>query len=121
DDNLSTEELSISNINPVTRAIAKGDMTYKTSPIEVNFVYSPFGSYQVIGFMADKYFAGYTANSTISKNRKISTIGSGQLQKVLLDDEDQRVVSEGGTLTLAEGYVLKAKEVDIGGGPRQVW
>jgi S-layer protein (TIGR01567 family) len=121
DDNLSTEELSINNINPVTRVIAQGDMTYKTSPIEVNFVYSPFGSYQVIGFMADKYFAGYTANSTISKNRKISTIGSGQLQKVLLDDEDKRVVTEGGTLTLNEGYVLKAKEVDIGGGPRQVW
>ncbi len=120
DDNLSTEELSINNINPGTRVIMQGDMTYKTSPIEVNFVYSPFGSYQVIGFMADKYFAGYTENSTISKNRKISTIGSGQLQKVLLDYEDQRVVAEGGTLTLSEGYVFKAKQVDIGGGPRQV-
>lgn len=121
DDNLSTEELSINNINPAARAIAEGDMTYKTSPIEVDFVYSPFGSYQVIGFMADKYFAGYTGNSTISKNKEMSTIAGGQLQRVLFDDEDRRVVTVGGTLTLQDGYVLKMREIDIGAGPGQIF
>ncbi|MCZ7363086.1 MAG: S-layer protein domain-containing protein, partial [Candidatus Methanoperedens sp.] len=121
DDNQSTEELTINNINNVTRTIKKGDAHYRTSPIDVSFTYSGFGKYQVIGFLADKFFAGYTENSAISGNKKISTIGSTQLQKVLLDEEDKHLVLEGGTLTLNEGYMLKVKEVDIGGGPRQVW
>ncbi len=118
DDNLTTEELTINNIK---RTIAEGDVSYKTSPAEVSFDYSAFGKYQVIGFMAGKYFAGYTRNSSISGNKEISTIGSGQLHRVLLDDEDRRVVSEGGTFTLKEGYVLRLKEIDIGAGPRQIW
>ncbi len=118
DDNLSTEQLTINNIK---RTIDPGDVSYATSPIEVSFNYPNFGKYQIIGFMADRYFAGYTANSTISDNKIISTIGNGQLQKVLFDDETQRVVYVGGTLTLMEGYVLQMKEIDVGAGPGQVW
>jgi S-layer protein (TIGR01567 family) len=121
DDNLSTEELTIHNINNITRKIKESDLRYKTLPAEVSFDYSPFGNYEVIGFMADKYFAGYTAKSVISGNKMISTIGSAQLHRVLLDEEDKHLVFEGGTLTLNEGYVLNVKQVDIGGGPRQVW
>jgi hypothetical protein len=36
--------------------------------------------------MADKYFAGYTVNSTVIGNKEKSTIGSGILLKMLLDD-----------------------------------
>lgn len=121
DDNLSTEKLTLKNINNVTRVIQEGDALYQTSPIDVSFVFSDFGKYQVIGFMADRYFAGYTENSVISGNKKISTIVSAQLQKVLFDEEDRHLVEEGGTLTLNEGYVFKVKQVDIGGGLRQVW
>ncbi len=116
-DNLGTEELTIRDIK---RSIAKGDIIYSTSPLEVDFDYSGFGKYQVIGFMADKYFAGYTTNSVISNRESKSVLGVNQLHKVLLDDEEKRVVNEGGTLTLKEGYVLKMKEVDIGAGPGQV-
>ncbi|HEY9247209.1 MAG TPA: S-layer protein domain-containing protein, partial [Candidatus Methanoperedens sp.] len=113
DNNQSTEELTINNIK---RTIAQGDINYNTSPIEVSFNYSAFGRYRVIGFMADKYFAGYTSNSIIAGNTEKSAIGSGQLLRVLLDDSDKRVVSEGGTFTMKEGYILKVKQVDIGGG-----
>lgn len=118
DENLGTEKLTITDID---RTIEEGDLTYTTMPIEVNFEYSKFGKYQVIGFMADKYFAGYTRNSVISGNDVISTLGKSQLHKVLLDDEEKRVINEGGTLTLKEGYVLKMTEVDISAGPGQVW
>lgn len=118
DNNLSTEELTINNIK---RTIAQGDISYITSPIEVSFDYSDFGKYQVIGFMADKYFAGYTPNSAVTGNKEESTIGNGILLKVLLDDSDRRVVSQGGSFTLNEGYVLKVTEIDIGGAPRQAW
>ncbi|MFH0904748.1 MAG: S-layer protein domain-containing protein [Methanobacteriota archaeon] len=118
DENLGTEKLTISDIK---RTIDEGDLTYSTMPIEVEFEYSRFGKYQVIGFMADKYFAGYTSNSVISGNDVISTLGKSQLHKVLLDDEEKRVINEGGTLTLKDGYVLKMTEVDISAGPGQVW
>jgi S-layer protein (TIGR01567 family) len=118
DNNLSTEELTINNIK---RTISQGDISYTTSPIEVSFDYSDFGKYQVIGFMADKYFAGYTSNSTVTGNKEESTIGGGILLKVLLDDSNRRVVSQGSSFTLNEGYVLKVTEIDIGGSPRQAW
>ena len=117
-DNLGTEELTIYSIS---RSIAKGNLVYTTRPMEVNFDYSGFGKYQVIGFMADKYFAGYTSRSVISNNDAISLLSSSQLHKVILDDGDKRVINEGGTLTLKEGYVLKMTEVDISAGPGQVW
>src|SRR3990170_2060551 len=82
-DNLGTEELTIYSIS---RSIAEGNLVYKTSPMEVNFDYSGFGKYQVIGFMADKYFAGYTSRSVISNNDAISLLSSSQLHKVILDD-----------------------------------
>jgi len=67
DDDLTTEEISIRNIG---RTIAAGDITYTTSPIEIKFNYSGFGKYTIIGFMADRYFAGYTENSIISDIKK---------------------------------------------------
>ncbi|MCX9011102.1 MAG: S-layer protein domain-containing protein [Candidatus Methanoperedens sp.] len=118
DENLGTEELKIRDIK---RNIDEGDIVYRTSPMEVSFGYSGFGKFQVIGFMADKYFAGYTGNSIISNKETKSALGSKQLHKILMDDDDKRVVSEGGTLTLREGYVLQMKEVDISAGPGQVW
>lgn len=117
DENLGTEELTIRDIK---RTIDRGDLTYTSMPIEVEFEYSRFGRYQVIGFMADKYFAGYTSNSVISGKDRISTLGGSQLHKVLLDDDEKRVINEGGTMTLKEGYVLKMTEVDISAGPGQV-
>jgi len=118
DENLGTEELTITGIK---RTIGRGDLTYTSMPIEVEFEYFGFGRYQVIGFMADKYFGGYTRNSIISGKETISTLGSSQLHKVILDDEEKRIINEGGTLTLKDGYVLKMTEVDISAGPGQVW
>ena len=118
DENLGTEKLTITDID---RTIEEGDLTYTTMPIEVDFEYPRFGKYQVIGFMADKYFAGYTSESETSGNDAISLLGKNQLHKVLLDDEEKKVINEGGTLTLKEGYVLKMTEVDISGGPGQIW
>ncbi len=100
------------------RNIRKGNIVYSTTPEEVNFGYSSFGSYQVIGFMADKYFAGFSQNTTIIKARPSvnfadkNALGQGQLHRVLMDDGDQRTVSVGGTLTLKNGYVLKATDID---------
>ncbi len=98
------------------RSIGENNLIYTTTPQSVSFKYKKFGSFNVIGFMAEKYFAGYTTNSTGITSTAISTISSKQLHKVLADDDTQRAVYAGSTLTLNEGYVLKVKDVDITGG-----
>ncbi|MDD1744931.1 MAG: hypothetical protein LUQ20_03860 [Candidatus Methanoperedens sp.] len=120
DKGIGTEDMK-AQISTTSDSIPAGNLIYSTSPQEINFADKDFGSYEVIGFMADKYFAGYNGNSVISGNKEISSIGSGQLQKVLLDDTDRRVVSEGGSLTLKDGYMIKINSVDVGAGPGQVW
>jgi S-layer protein (TIGR01567 family) len=99
------------------RTISAQNLDYTTTPEEVSFGYSGFGSYQVIGFMADKYFAGYTSN-TLPPNPTSpvgikSTLAQGQLHKVLIDDDTKRSVSVGSTVALQEGYVLKAVDIDL--------
>ncbi|HEY9206645.1 MAG TPA: S-layer protein domain-containing protein [Candidatus Methanoperedens sp.] len=118
DEGIGNENLKLARPLDGSRTIKDGDLLYTTTPQEVSFGYSGFGSYEVIGFMADKYFAGYTASSnppnpTASIDAK-SVLSQGQLHKVLIDDDTKRTVSLGGTLALQEGYVLKAKDIDPG-------
>ena len=95
-------------------------MIYSTTPEDVKFTYSNFGRYQVIGFMAEKYFAGYTAESVPSTLNPTTNVGeksvidSGQLHKVLIDDDTKRTIAVGSTLALKDGYVLKAIDIDMG-------
>ncbi len=118
DGGIGTESLRLAEPLDGGRTIKDGNLLYTTTPQEVNFGYSGFGSYEVIGFMADKYFAGYTAgsqppNPTTGVGAK-SVLGQGQLHKVLIDDDTRRTISLGSTLTLQEGYVLKAVDIDLG-------
>src|SRR3990172_1808346 len=82
------------------------------SVIEALHAYAPWGKYQTVMYLSEKYFAGYTTNSFISSYQKISTMESNRLHKVLLDDSVKRVVYAGSTLTLKSGYVLKVKDID---------
>jgi S-layer protein (TIGR01567 family) len=114
---VGTESITMTMNSYTDRTINAGNIVYDTAPEEVAFGYSGFGSYQVIGFMADKYFAGYTAN-TVPPNPTTtvgvkSALAQGQLHKVLMDDDTKRTISVGGTLALQEGYVLKAVDIDL--------
>ncbi|VVB96937.1 S-layer protein [uncultured archaeon] len=118
-DDVGTENITITLNSYSDRTINKNDLDYSTTPQEVSFVYSGFGKFQVIGFMADKYFAGYTANTkppnpkpSVTFDGK-SVIASGQLHKVLMDDDTKKTISLGSTMTLQEGYVLKAVDIDM--------
>ncbi len=120
DDGIGNESLKIDQtLDGAGSSIDDGKLIYRTTPQEVRFGFDRFGSYQVIGFMADKYFAGYTDSSlsdtTLSPTTSIgakSVLAQGQLHKVLIDDDTQRSISVGSTLTLKEGYVLKAADID---------
>ena len=109
-----TETLTVSNIN--LSIINPGQLIYSTRQKEVSFNYPDFGKYQAIGFLTEKYFAGYTANTTpphpTSEINRLSTIAHGHIHKVLIDENIKRTISIGGTLALKEGYVLKATDID---------
>jgi S-layer protein (TIGR01567 family) len=103
-----------------SRSIPADALVYTTTPQEVGFKYAGFGKYQAIGFMADRYFAGYTSNTltnivtrpTITFNG-LSTISHGSLHKVLIDDDTKTTIAVGSTIALQEGYVLKATDIDL--------
>jgi len=100
------------------RNIAKNGLQYETKPIKTEFEYGDWGSYQVIGFMAERYFAGYTRNSSFV-NDDISVISEGQLSKILIDSDDKKSLYTGSSLILEEGYSLNIVEVDVSGD--KVW
>ncbi len=118
-DDVGTENITITLNSYSDRTINKNDLDYSTTPQEVSFGYTGFGKFQVIGFMADKYFAGYTKNTTPPNPKPSvtfdgkSVIASGQLHRVLMDDDTKKTISVGSTMTLQEGYVLKAVDIDM--------
>ena len=111
DDDVGTESLT-AKISGGTK-IEENDLTYTTSPQPVKFEFENWGKYDVIGFMADKYFAGY--NNETEFTDEASAINEGQLRRVLLDSDDSQTIASGSVFSLEEGYELRIKQVDLNG------
>jgi len=109
---VGTERLTV-KLQSSSRTIESGDLTYSTTAQDMEFEFSDWGTYQVIGFMADKYFAGYKAGDLFNKD--ISLISDNQLRKVLIDSDDESTITTGSVLPLEEGYELRIKQIDIDG------
>ena len=110
DNDIGTENLTAKF---TSNSIQEGDLFYETKPMSIKFKFEDWGKYDVIGFMADKYFAGYN-NGTVFTD-PFSVINEGQLRKVLIDSDDQQTIATGSVLSLQEGYELRIKQVDING------
>ena len=119
DDNIKTEELT----TVVTDGkLAEPDgVTYTTTAMAKDFEFEDWGQYNVIGFMAEKYFAGYldTADTTddvlFEKSEDENVLSDEQLLKILTDDDAEMTVTSGTPLKLEEGYELGIKSIDIDG------
>lgn len=109
---VGTEELTI-NLQPSGRSVDSGGLTYSTTVNDIDFEFNDWGEYQVIGFMAEKYFAGYKAGDVSNSDR--SLINDGQLRRVLVDSDDDSTITTGSVLPLDEGYELRIKQIDING------
>lgn len=109
-----SETLTVKLDSYSDRSINDGDLEYSTTPINTDFDQSKWGSYQVIGFMAERYFAGYTDDTAFTKD-DISLISGGELTKVLMDNDRELSLFSGSALTLSEGYELNIVEVDLNG------
>ncbi len=84
-------------------------VTYTTTAQAKDYEFEDWGSYNVIGFQAEKYFAGYIANDDAAKNIffKESTdensLSSEQLEKILVDDDTEKTVTSGTPLEAGRG------------------
>ncbi|TQD26130.1 S-layer protein domain-containing protein [Methanolobus vulcani] len=112
DSGLSSEIMTIHNIN---RSLGEGDIVYQTRPIETDFEHSDWVSYQLISFMAETYFAGYTDETEIDDVEEVSMLSSGQLSRILIDDSETISVNVSSYLKLEDGYSLNIIEIDTNG------
>jgi S-layer protein (TIGR01567 family) len=110
DEGIGTESLKATALSG--RTIPTGNLVYSTTAQQVSFDHSAWGKFEVIGFLAHKYFAGYPDNAFTSS---VSMVSQGQLSKVLIDNDDKKSASPGSSLVLEEGYVLDVVEVDLNG------
>jgi S-layer protein (TIGR01567 family) len=96
-------------------------LTYQTTAQMKDFAFEDWGSYNVIGFMGEKCFAGYLETTGSTDDRLFEESGEGnvlsgnKLQKVLIDDDTEMTVTTSTPLTLEDGYVLSIDSVDIDG------
>lgn len=109
DEGIGTEKLSVLESG---RSISKDRIEYTSTSKNVKFQYSPWGEFDVVGFMGNKYFAGYPQNGF---TKEISLVSQGTLSKVLMDDDNKQSLYSGSNLNLNEGYSLSIKEVDLKG------
>jgi S-layer protein (TIGR01567 family) len=137
DKNLGAEKITmrLSNASPTSAALrdqpdvnGNRGITYKTVGQDEEFNFKQWGSYKVIGFLADRYFAAYNniqteemAAAGISlaflayKSENDNLMTNEQLGQVLMDDNKEITLTTDNPLKLAEGYKLAIKSVDVEG------
>ncbi|WP_292342859.1 S-layer protein domain-containing protein, partial [Methanohalophilus sp. DAL1] len=114
-----TSESMTIEIDVDGREIKENDLVYSTEPISKEFEYTGWDNYQIIGFMAERYFAGYKNTSASIVDSDLSLMSDGILAKVLLDIDDDESIYSGSSLALEEGYNLNIQQVDVNG--NSVW
>jgi len=137
DKNIGTEQVTfkVSGVDAQrttgTLSDTEGDrgIIYKTTAQAKDFKFKTWGSYQVIGFLAERYFAAYNIDVTQkmtdagetgtpylydkSKNRNLMT--NEQISKVIEDSDTERTITSASPLKLGEGYQLDVKSIDVDG------
>src|SRR5665648_101494 len=98
-------------------SINTNKLVYVAQVKEVDFQYSSWDQFQVVGFMAEQYFAGYPTNtsSTVRGSNTFSFVDAQMLSKVLIDTDVKYMLNQGDTLKLKEGYELKINQLDLKG------
>jgi len=96
-------------------------LTYQTTAQKIDFAFEDWGYYNVIGFMGEKYSAGYLDTAGSTDDRLFEASGSknvlskNELIKLLIDDDAEKTVTTDTPLTLQDGYVLSIDSIDIDG------
>jgi len=95
---------------------------YETHSKPKEFEFKDWGAFNLIGFLAEGYFAGYIENTKYAEKNLFfkqssdnNVLSHGRLLKVLIDDDTERTVVSNSPLKLAEGYELNITSIDLDG------
>jgi S-layer protein (TIGR01567 family) len=96
-------------------------ISYITTSQQKNFERSIWGSYKVISFLEERYFAAYNpgedagSNIFYAESTDKNSLSFEQLQKILIDDKSNMIVKKGESIELKEGYELILRGVNSEG------
>ncbi|VVB84472.1 S-layer protein [uncultured archaeon] len=113
DNNAGNESLTIKLDNIKDRTIPYNGIVYSTTAGTATARYRPFGEYAVIGFMGEKYLAGYPKGK--SNITTTSGINLSSLHKILIDERASYTLVRGSNLAMSDGYVLEIRDVNVTG------
>ena len=115
DNNLGAEKITMKIAgNLLDDSSSPKGIVYRTDAQENAFKCQDWGSYYSIGFLGDKYFAGYIGKKSAlweSSDEK-NLMVSGQISKVLLDSDIETPINSGSSLALEDGYELRINSID---------
>ncbi len=120
DDNIKTEELT-TIVSEGNKILEPDGVIYLTTAQQDDFEFEDWGSFNAIGFMGEKYFAGYldtpdtTDDVLFEQSDDENVLSDEQLLKILMDSDYEVTVTSGVPLELKEGYQLAAQSIDIDG------
>jgi S-layer protein (TIGR01567 family) len=120
DRNIGAEQMDISfGENTIDEP---SGIVYSTQSQEVGFDFDEWGYYQVIGFMGNKYFAGYSPREDdfgpsylTGQSVDDNLLADKQLTEILLDDDTRRVFKKNESVKLKQGYELLIQGVNQDG------
>jgi S-layer protein (TIGR01567 family) len=118
---LGTETLSTTLTDKKLSGDSPYGVKYETKAQSKEFKFEDWGAFNVMGFLGEKYFAGYIESDDASKNiffresTDENSLSSEQLETILLDSEDEIIVTHNNPLKLAEDYELSTKYIDNNG------
>jgi S-layer protein (TIGR01567 family) len=125
DDNLGKESLTIEILGDAEDWMSNYlDVIYKTDAERAPFNLTRWGEYYFIGYLGERYFAGYVENSTdpekysylCDKSDDKNLISKGYISRVLIDSDEEKVLGKGSTIKLSEGYQINIIDIDASAG-----
>lgn len=90
------------------RAAEKGHVVYSSSAWSRRFEYSPWGNYSAVAFFGKLCLAGYPESAFTDE---VSSLRTGALRLVLMDEKDVHTLTYNSTLPLQDGCALAVKEI----------
>ncbi|WP_370575524.1 S-layer protein domain-containing protein [Methanomethylovorans sp.] len=111
DDGIGTERLELRGIEDTI--IPENCSVYTSTPVNVSFKHPSWGEYKALGFIGEKYLAGYSSNAFGTGGDSVDILSNGMILKVLSDQDCATHMYPDSSLTLEEGYVLEVVQVDM--------
>jgi S-layer protein (TIGR01567 family) len=100
------------DLNIIGERVEPGAAQYISSIQDTAFEHKEWGSYRVLCFLGEEYFAGYSDDCKIAF--PWNSLGDGNLSKVLIDVTERKTFASNEALPLANGYNLGLSDAEKG-------